>query len=982
LYLQYKYGQEFRNKNYFIGTIMNLTMHKSSITLILKYAAFPQALFLLLAVLLVPYSYGETSDTSCLSTQWPHDFSELAPDPSVQFGKLPNGFRYVIKHNETPSDRVAMYLNVQAGSIHERDNEKGYAHYLEHMLFNGTTHFPPGKLVEYFQDIGMNFGADTNAYTTFEDTVYTIVLPQSDVEEIEKGFLVMSDYAQGALLLADEVNRERGVILSEKLARDSVEYRMQVARNINALQGTLLAERQPIGSEKTINDADSLGLRAFYDRWYRPDNMILIVVGDIEITTVEELIQKNFHSLAPRSAKPQCPDIGELSKRGVQSFYYHEPQAGRTQVTLGSYWQVHPRNDSFELQIELLQDYMATSILQKRLDKIAGEEVGLMSAPHVYTGDLVDTIRYSGVTASTTKERWQEVLALLETVLRQAIVYGVTEQELEHAKKDVQAYLEERVSTEDSRRSTQLVREILYAINNNRVFQSPQQEKTAFGPSVSFTTIADIQRSLRNLFDRQDKLIEVTGNALINDASPEQLLLAVYNESSNQPLQAYSKERKPTFPYIYPATQAAQPLRYEEHEDIDVHSFVYPNNTVLNFKKSDYEKNQLHVQIRFGPGQRGEPSPGMAMIAEGVVDGSGTATLTDSQLGEVLGGSSVSNTFGIDTSRFYLRGKSLTADVEQLFDTLYALLQDPGIREEVYLNTMTKIKQMYQGMVNDVRGSEVLEVKPFMAGGNHLFGMVPLADVEKIRLSQINKWVLSVFESAQLEISVVGDVEKDTIVELVGKYFGTRPPGKKIEYDKESVVFPRGEKKKFYIDSPLEKTLLAIAWETQGFNDITMVRRLNLLADVFEERIRLAIRERLGASYSPDVYHSASRVIPEHGMVYVRIITDIEQVEEVEKVVRSLSADLASSGVTEEELMRVKNPTLTSLKDMLKTNSYWQNTVLTDATLYPEQLQWPTTIIDDYTSITAAELSSLAKRYLKPADAATALVSPNKDTKN
>ncbi len=937
------------------------------------------AVLLLLTMLFVPYSHGNTSNTVCFSTQWPQELSELKPDPSVRFGKLPNGFRYVIKHNETPPDRVAIYLNVRVGSIYEKDNERGYAHYLEHMVFNGTTHFPPGKLIEYFQKIGMNYGADTNAYTTFETTVYTIVLPKGDVEEVEKGLLVMSDYVQGALLLPEEVDRERGVILSEKLARDSVEYRTLVATNIKALQGTLLADRQPIGKEKNLQEADSNRLRAFYDRWYRPDNMVLVIVGDVEVSKIEDVLRKRFNDLQPRSPKPLCPDMGGLTQKRVHSFYYYEPQAGKTQVAIGSYWNTEQQNDSFDLQVEHLREYLATSILQKRLEKIAEKEVGLLRDPRVYAGELTDTIRYSGISASTSKSKWHDLMSLLETTLRQAITYGVTNQELELAKKDVLAYLEEQVVTEDSRKSTHLVREILYTINNNRVFQSPQQEQRLFSSAISAFTAEDLKKSLINLFNRSERLIEVTGNAKITDASPEQYILTLYNKSKASPVHEYSTVQPIQFPYLFPEQNPLKPLQVKEYKDIDVHSYIYGNDTVLFYKKSEFEKNQVSVQIRFGPGQRGEPVPGMAMLGETVVDDSGTAKLTNSQLAEVLTGSSITHSFSIDKSQFSLSGKSLTGEVELLFDTLFALLRDPGIREEVYQNTMARVEQVYKAMSSEVRGSEALYVEPFMAGGNTLFGMIPLENVRKIHFSQIQNWILPIFANAQLEISVVGDVEEKAIVDLVGKYFAILPPGKKVIYKNVSVEFPKGVKRTFTIESDLDKTLLAIAWRTQGFKDIVTVRRLNMLADIFEERIRLAVREKLGASYSPVVYHSASRFIPEYGMLYVRIITDVIHVEEVEKVVRSISRDLTTSGVTEEELVNVKRPTLTSLKDMTSTNSYWLNTVLSGATLYPEQLLWPTTIMDDYKAITAPELSVLAEKYLKPTNAATAVVSPDND---
>ena len=189
-------------------------------------------------------AYSQTDELQSFSV-WPHEKSDLDPDPAIRYGRLPNGLRYVLMPNHEPKNRVSMHLDVQTGSANEVEKERGTAHYLEHMLFNGSTHFPPGELVKFFQSIGMQFGNDANAHTGFYETVYDVLLPDSKKESLEKGLLVFQDYAQGAMLLETEVEKEKKVILAEKRTRDSASYRTYEASLKFEFPDAIISKRLP-----------------------------------------------------------------------------------------------------------------------------------------------------------------------------------------------------------------------------------------------------------------------------------------------------------------------------------------------------------------------------------------------------------------------------------------------------------------------------------------------------------------------------------------------------------------------------------------------------------------------------------------------------------------------------------------------------------------------------------------------------------------
>ncbi|MBW2681403.1 MAG: insulinase family protein, partial [Deltaproteobacteria bacterium] len=266
--------------------------------------------------------------------KWPHEKSDLLPDPVLIFGKLPNGFRYVLMENHKPKDRVSIHLDVQAGSLHESDDQQGLAHFLEHMLFNGSTHFKPGELVKYFQSIGMQFGADANAHTGFNETVYDILLPNGDRKNLKKGLTVIKDYAQGALLLPSEIDSERRVVLAEKRTRDSAQYRTYVATLNFEFPHAKISKRLPIGKEEIVKNADHNRLKKFYDSWYRPEKMILVMVGDFDTQSAVSMIKENFSSLSGRAPPVPEPDVGKINHFGIKSFYHLEKEAGNTTTSI------------------------------------------------------------------------------------------------------------------------------------------------------------------------------------------------------------------------------------------------------------------------------------------------------------------------------------------------------------------------------------------------------------------------------------------------------------------------------------------------------------------------------------------------------------------------------------------------------------------------------------------------------------------------
>jgi zinc protease len=937
-------------------------------------------IFIFISFPVTSLSGNENTSDDCFSTTWPSDQSQLTPDQSLIRGKLKNGFRYVIKKNREPENRVAIYLAVQAGSLHEKDNQQGVAHFLEHMLFNGSKNFPPGSLVDYFQSLGMSFGGDTNAHTTYNETVYNIILPSGSAEEVDAGLLVMADYARGALLLDSEIDRERGVILAEKRARDSAGYRTHVAKAKFSFSGTKYAERMPIGKQNILEDADHSLLKSYYDEWYRPDNMVLVVVGDMTPELVTGLIEKHFKKLVSTGPPPSCPDFGKLTKEGVETFYHHEPELGKTDVTLQTFWNKPVENDSLKLEKKELLQIMGSMILGHRLQLLQEEgEVPFAHASY-YADDIVNRIGYGYLSAQTDSENWQETLEYLEQFLRQAQLHGFKKSEVDRVKKEIFAQLDERILTAGSDDSRTIARRIIDHLNNNRVYQSAEQEKELYGAITEGITLTEVNDAFRDVWSHKYKLVSVTGDVYLGEEGTEEIA-KTYRNSTLDPVLSSANVKTHEFPYLIPPPPVLQDPKNYYFKDIDVDRLVFSNGLIVNLKKTQFEKNRIRISADFGAGKKQESLPGIAMLVQAVVNSSGSGKIPQSAIDELLAGSSINMSFRVDESAFSWKGTTLSKDFELYCQILHTLLLDPGLRENIFQTVKENYEMKYQEISQEIEGAWPLAVQPFLANNNYRLGLPAWEDVDKLNFDILAQWAKSHIIAKDLEISVVGDFNRDEVVTALTKYFSgleLMP----VEISPLSPMhFPIGGKIEVNIDTSVKKSMVVVAWPTDDFWNIHRTRRLNLLANVFGDRLRKTIREKLAASYSPNVSSFSSRVFSGYGYIISQMLVKPGTEDLVIEEILKISNQLNRKGITADELIRAGAPLVTSLKEGVRTNQYWLNSVLSLSSRHPQQLEWPKTIISDYTEISKAEIDGLATKYLENKNAAIAKVAPQQGKK-
>jgi len=914
------------------------------------------------------------------SDLWSYNKKGLHPDPSLVFKKLPNGFAYILLKNQHPKNRVSMHLYIQAGSINESDNQQGLAHFLEHMLFNGSTHFKPEELVKFFQSIGMQFGPDANAHTGFNETVYDILLPEGNKENLEKGLIVMKDFAEGALLLPSEIERERRVVLSEKRTRDSASYRTYVKTLKFEFPDTRISRRLPIGREEILKKADQKQVKAFYDTWYQPNKMILVSVGDFDPELAGMLIEDKFSTITPRAPPGAIHDIGEIKHKGIKSFYHFEKESGNTTVSIEVLEKILLMPDSYDVRKKALIEDIANRMVKYRLDTLIQNPETPFTSASISSGIFLRQVKYADITADCNPENWEKALSLVEQTLRQALMFGFTTPELTRIKKDLLSNLDNAVKSASTRNSKDLAREIIWGLNSNRVFMSPQQEKELYAPIINAVTLKDVHDVFKDIWAKEHRLLLVTGNAKLIDENPETKILKTYQKSLETAVSKPAEEKSLVFPYLPDPNKKGGITQTKKIPDLEIIQVDFRNGVRLNLKKTDFEANQVLINLSFGQGKSCEPlnKPGLALFTENVLNESGLGTLTKDELNRALAGKNTRVTFSIDEDRFVFKGETVSNEVSLLFQLLYAHITDPGFRKDAYELSIKRYRQKYMELSKSIDGAMALSGSRFLAGGDHRFGLPDDETFNKLTLDEIKSWISPFVGNDDIEVSVVGDIDIDSIIQLTAQYFGSLTLHSTVNTQQELKlpVFPVGRSETLSVRTKIIKGLIIVAYPTEDIWDIHRTRQLSILSDIISDRLREQIREKLGSAYSTFAFNRPSKAYPGYGVLQAMAYIAPNESDMIIKEVKKIVSNIEENGVTQDELKRAKEPTLTSIKDMFRKNGYWLDTVLTGSEIHPQKIDWSRTILKDYASITKEQVSNIAKKYLVNDKSATIIIKP------
>jgi len=907
---------------------------------------------------------------------WPQQASDLPADPDVRFGTLPNGMRYAIRRNATPPGGASLRLRIDAGSLHESEEQRGLAHFLEHMVLNGTTNVPEGEFVRRLERHGLRFGPDTNASTDFRQTVYKLDLPRTDAETVDTALFLLREVAGEATLAAAAIDAERGIIQSEERTRATPQFRILVDELGYMLPGQLLPGRIPIGQPGVIAGARRERFAEFYNAYYRPERATLVAVGDFDLDGMERKIRALFGTWRGRGAPGRDPDLGRVAARGGQARVHVEAGAP-ARVSLA--WVRAPdlRPDNAATREARLVEQLALQILNRRLERIAATQT---PAPFIagvsIRTTLADSADITQLLAVTQPGQWQAGLNVIEAEQRRLALHGVTDAELAREIQQLRTALTAAAAGAATRQSAALAEGLVATVDQDDVFTAPAENLRRFEQAAAAITPARVNAAARAVF-AGDPLLYMTSPTPIEGS--ETALLAAWRTAHAVPVTAGAAQQAQAWPYTAFGTPGIVAER-RELAGLGATAVRFANGVRLTVKRTAFADDQILVSVRAGNGRQDfasdRPSPEWALPSAFIAGGLGRISQEDMR--EALAARSYGAELLVGDDAFQLIGGTRPEDFALQMQVLAAYVSDPGWRP-----TGWERMRGYSGTLQDQAATTPGGVFGRDSGrllhdGDRRWATPSREEMAASSIADARAVLDRALGRGPIEIVVVGDVDIEEAIRQAAATFGALPARAETAAGAPRMRFPAGtaEPVRLTHGGRADQGLAYIGWPTAGlYADTGQARTLDLLSDVFELRLIQKIREEQATTYSPQSGHAASPAFADYGILSAQIEARPEALAGFLRDAEAIAADLRERPISADELQRALRPRVETLQRQRNGNPWWL-LALGRAQTDPRVAASIAAQIGQYEGITAADLQRAARTFLQPGRAWKLVVVP------
>ncbi|MGN6818912.1 MAG: M16 family metallopeptidase [Sphingomonas sp.] len=899
---------------------------------------------------------------------WLFKGSDITPDPAWHFGTLPNGLRYAVRKNGVPPGQVSIRVRIDAGSLYEDDQEQGYAHFMEHLVFRGSEYVADNEAKRTWQRLGATFGSDTNAQTTFTQTVFKLDLPAATPATVDESLKILSGMMEAPSFDDKVVNSERPVVMAEQREAPGPQVRFGDAQRATIFAGQPYATRSPIGTVKTLEAATAASLRAFHDKWYRPERAVVIISGDLDPLVFETLVDKNFSSWKGKGPDPADPDFGTPATKQPVTGTLVEPGLP-TLVSMAVLRPWHFNNDLILFNQKRLVDLIAVQIINRRLESRARAGGSFLQA-QVSLDDVSRSVNGTFVNVVPVGDNWEQALKDVRAVIADAQTNPPSQAELDRELAEYDAAMKNGVDT---------ARVEAGSAQADNMVQALDIRETVAAPDVSYKILTDARA--KGMFTPASILASTTrifqGDATrafvstpAADPAAATKLAAALDADVSKLAPKRTALAAVDFSKLPPLGPPGKVVSKEDIPDLEMQKVVFSNGVRLLLFVNSSETNRVYVRVRWGGGYNAIPSTHRtpAWAGDLALVQSGIGKLGQEQLDQLATGRRLGFDFAIDDDAFVLAGVTSPQDYKDQLRLFADKLGAPGWDPAPLARAKAVMLAGYSGLDSSPDGVLNRDLEWFLHDKDPRWGIPPAATVSALTPAQFRAFWQPILASGPVEVEVFGDVKGDEAIAAVAATFGALKPRSSSTMPAPAIKFPE------HNATPVVRThsgqenqaVALIAWPTGGgVAGISEGRKLDVLAQVFTDRLYDRLRTEAGASYSPSVGSNWPDGAVGGGRIMAIGQVPPDKTALFFRLSREIAADLVKNPIGEDELQRVKAPMQQYVMRASTGNTFWLN-LLADATYDPRKIATARSILMDYQNVTAADIQAVAAKYLRP----------------
>ena len=939
---------------------------------LLRFVAGLLALFVAVAV---PAS-GQAGPPAA----WAFEASDIAPDPAVRFGALANGMRYALLKNQLPPGAVSIRLSVDFGSLEEAENEKGLAHFIEHMAFNGSKNVREGEMVKILERLGLAFGADTNASTGQEFTTYQLDLPNASDALVDESLFLLREVASELTFASEAINRERGVVLSEWRRSDNFQQRRSDQLLNFLIPGAYAVSRMPIGDAAVLEAATRETMVNLYERYYRPERTVLIIVGDVDVDAVEKKIAAKFADWTGKGEAGKEPDLDYIAKSRPPEASVFVHKDGGDSIAIYS---LMPFTDPADTAAQRREDNLlmfGIGAIGRRLAPMANEADPPFRNAGLTSGDVLEAVDIAGASVTVTPETWRAGLQRVEQEWRRALLYGFTKDEIARQVDALRTNQKNQAERENTRTTGALIGSLLSSIQNEMVFATPSSGLTRLETWADAVTPEMVNEIFRKRMPMKDPLLFAASTA---ERSPTEIVDA-WKESALVDVSPPEVKARGVFAY----TNFGRPGKVVTDTrltDIDARLVTFANNVRLNIKKTTFAKNTVQVSVRVGHGNLDFPETpfGLSSIMSAFSNG-GLEKHSIDDLRAILQGRQAGTRFNSSGASVGGAYATTPKDLELQLQLVAAYVTHPGYRSEAERRWRESQVLSWPRLDQDAQTVWAAKGLRALASGDKRYGMDPDDGDAWRSFVELRHYLTPALATGAIEIAVVGDIDEDQVIKLVAKTFGALPvraaAPTKFRSDKPIVFRQDKTPLVFTHAGEANQALAYVYWPVTDVDpdaDPQTARVLAITAGIMRLKVIEEVRETLGATYSPSTSASLSAVNPGFGYVNAGAEVKPEDVDRVIAALEKIAAQMRAGEISDDEFSRALTPSLEALPQNATSNGYWLG-LIAQAQTRPDLMERSKlpAVEASLRALTKAEVVAAARRWLTEAAQQEARVIP------